>query len=74
MAKQVRIQLFPDGHVQADLHGFIGPKCTDYIRMLEEMLDARTVDSDYKPDYFTTEQAREIQPQQLKNSGGSECG
>jgi Protein of unknown function (DUF2997) len=74
MPKQVRIQLFPDGRVQADLHGFKGRKCTDYIRVLEEILDARTADSDYKPEYFATEQALEIQPQQLENRGGAECG
>lgn len=70
MAKQVRIQVFPDGRIQADIHGIKGKKCANYIRVLEEILDARTIDSDYTPEYCEVEQIQETGVQQQKLGDG----
>ena len=70
MAKQVRIQVFADGRIQADVHGIKGKKCANYIRILEEIMDARTVDSDYTPEYFAVEQVQETSIQQQKLGEG----
>jgi hypothetical protein len=67
MTKQIKIQIYPDGRVQADIAGIKGMKCTDYIRILEEILDAEAVDSSYTPEYFQTEEVEleEIEQQRL---------
>jgi hypothetical protein len=54
--KRVQIRLFPDGTVQAEVKGVKGKRCTDYIRILEELLEAETVDSDFTAEYFETEE------------------
>lgn len=50
--KQIKLRIFPDGHVQADVVGFRGKKCADYISILEEMLDAEAIDSERTAEYF----------------------
>lgn len=68
--KQLRVQIFPDGQIKADVIGVKGKTCTDYIEILEQLLDAETIDSEYTAEYYETEQV-EIQQQQvnqLKNS------
>lgn len=54
MEKRVRVQIFPDGHIQAETQGVKGKKCTEYIRILEEILEAETVDSEYYVSEETT--------------------
>ena len=56
MAKRVVVQIFPDGRIQAQTQGIKGKKCTDYIRILEELLEAETVDSEYTAEYYLTEE------------------
>ncbi|OCA87835.1 hypothetical protein A8F94_08315 [Bacillus sp. FJAT-27225] len=55
MKKQFRIQLFSDGQIQAEVLGVKGKKCTDYISLLEELLDAETIDSEYTAEYYESE-------------------
>jgi hypothetical protein len=55
MSKKLRIQIFQDGRIQAEVLGIKGKKCTDYISLLEELLDAETVDSEYTSEYYETE-------------------
>jgi Protein of unknown function (DUF2997) len=52
MAKQVRIHIFPDGRVQAEVHGIKGKACRDYLRILEEILDGEAIFSSYTPEYY----------------------
>lgn len=52
MAKRIQLRIFSDGLIQADVQGIKGKKCTEYIRILEEILDAETVDSSRTPEYF----------------------
>ncbi|WP_435125616.1 DUF2997 domain-containing protein [Micromonospora tulbaghiae] len=40
-----------DGVVSAETKGVVGSGCLDYISMLEELLQARTVESAYTADY-----------------------
>ncbi len=69
MAKQIKIQVFPDGRVQAEVAGIKGKKCTDYIGILEDILDAETVESSYTPEYYETQQlpVEQSDQQSLKN-------
>jgi hypothetical protein len=54
--KQIKIHIRPDGQVQAETLGIKGKACTDYIKVLEELLDAEAVESSYTPEYFESEQ------------------
>ena len=68
MAQRITIQIFADGRVQASTHGIKGKKCVEYIRVLEAILEAQTVDSNYKPEYYESEEVQldNIQRQQIK--------
>ena len=52
--KQLKIRIYPDGSVQAKTEGIRGKACTEYIAMLEQMLEARAVDSEYTAEYYQT--------------------
>jgi len=53
--KQIKLKIFPDGQVQAEVLGFRGKKCADYISILEQMLDAEAIDSERTPEYYLLE-------------------
>ena len=55
MAKRIQVQIFPDGRVQAETQGIKGKKCTEYIKVLEEILEAETIESEYTDEYYVTE-------------------
>lgn len=58
MSKKIQIQIFPDGTIQADIQGIKGRRCTDYIKILEDILEAKTVDSDYTPEFYENEDVK----------------
>ena len=60
MNKKIQIQIFPDGTIQAEAQGIKGKRCTDYIKILEEILEAKTVDSDYTPEYYQSDDIKVI--------------
>lgn len=55
MGKRIKVQIFEDGTVQAEVQGVKGKKCTNYIKILEDILAAETVDSDYTKEYYESE-------------------
>jgi hypothetical protein len=55
MSRQIQLRIHPDGQVQAEVMGFRGKKCANYIAVLEKLLDAEAVDSDYRPEYWLSE-------------------
>jgi hypothetical protein len=73
MTKQIKIQIYPDGRIQADIAGIKGKKCTDYIQILEEILNAEAVESSYTPEYYQTEEVNleEIEQQRLRGQQGT---
>ena len=68
MSKKIQIRIFPDGTIQADVQGIKGERCTDYIKILEDILEAKTVDSDYTPEFYQSDDVKVStkQKQQLK--------
>ena len=52
MAKLIRLAIYPDGRVQADVEGIKGKACTDYIGVLKDMLKAEVIDSHFTPEYY----------------------
>lgn len=62
-AKQIRVRVFPDGQIKAEVVGVKGQACLDYIEVLEQMLDAEAVDSEYTSEYYETAQVAASQKQ-----------
>ncbi|HEY7769773.1 DUF2997 domain-containing protein [Longimicrobium sp.] len=58
MSEAFTVRIFPDGTVQAEVHGAKGKRCTDYIAILEELLEAETADSAYTAEYHQAEHVR----------------
>lgn len=56
--KQLQVQIFPDGQIKAEVLGIKGKGCTDYIAILEQLLDAETIESEYTSEYYETEKNR----------------
>lgn len=53
--KKVQIRITEDGKFFAETSGVKGKECLSIIEVLEELLDAETVDSDYTEEYYETE-------------------
>lgn len=49
--KRIIVRISPDGLVEAATEGFKGPSCLDSIQLLEGILEAQTVTSDFTPEY-----------------------
>jgi hypothetical protein len=58
MSEAFTVRIFPDGTVRAEVHGAKGKRCTDYIAILEELLEAETADSAYTAEYQQAEHVR----------------
>ena len=50
-APQIVVRIGPDGAVTAETRNVTGAACLDYVGLLEDLLDATTVDSSYTADY-----------------------
>ncbi len=44
-----------EGHIKAETLGIHGAKCLDFVSLLEDMLDAQSVESKFTSDYAKTE-------------------
>jgi CRISPR/Cas system CSM-associated protein Csm2 small subunit len=53
--KKVQIRITEDGKFYAETIGVKGKECLSIIEVLEELLDAETVDSDYTEEYYEPE-------------------
>ena len=51
MSETITLVVAADGTVTAETHGVAGPGCLDYIAVLEDLLDAKTVSSSFTADY-----------------------
>lgn len=52
--KQIVLTVAADGTVRAETKGVLGPSCLDQIAVLEDLLDATTVTSEFTADYQRT--------------------
>lgn len=44
-----------DGNIFAETIGMKGKECLQYIELLEELLDAESIDSEFTSEYYETE-------------------
>ncbi|WP_233225570.1 DUF2997 domain-containing protein [Amycolatopsis sp. CA-126428] len=60
-----------DGSISAETHGVTGSKCLDYIPLLEDLLDAETVTSEFTEDYRRTTMSAEDTASQQQSQWNS---
>ncbi len=56
MAKQIQIRISPDGSIHAETQNIKGKQCLKYIQLLEGLLEAQTINSDFTKEYYETEE------------------
>ena len=59
---EVKVDLRSDGRVRSETYGLEGRECIPYIEKLERLMDAKAVESEYKPDFFVSQAITEISP------------
>ena len=64
MSRRIAVTINKDGSIKAETLGIKGKTCLDYVPVLEELLDAETLQSAFTADYQAsdeevTEQATE---------------
>jgi hypothetical protein len=64
--QRIEVRIARDGTISAETHGIKGRACVPYIAMLEDLLEARAVDSAYTAEY---EQTVAITPAQQEQRG-----
>lgn len=73
MSKRIQLRVYPDGRIEAVVQGVKGKKCTDYIAVLEELLQAETVESAYTSEYYEPDEVQvrqqEHAPQRIQGRG-----
>lgn len=70
MARRIQVRIYPDGRVQAETQGIKGKACTQYIRVLEDLLEAEAYTSSYTPEYFEETNVQiDLQQDQLIRRG-----
>ncbi|AJH00832.1 DUF2997 domain-containing protein [Clostridium beijerinckii] len=70
MGKKIQLRIYPDGTVQANVEGVKGKKCTDYIKIIEDILEAEVIDSEYTPEYYESEKIEVNEEDRIKLNGG----
>lgn len=56
MSKQIRVTVAADGTIEAETLGIIGLDCLDQVPILEDLLDATAVSSEFTADYHATQE------------------
>lgn len=74
-SQRIIVTLGRDGRVRAETRGIHGPKCLDAIPLLEDLLDAESIDSSLIADYYTDEESRRAEgTARLREELGTEDG
>lgn len=55
MKKQLKIRIGKDGIIKSETIGIKGKACEKYLEVIENLTEAQTVDSDYTPEYYETD-------------------
>lgn len=71
MTHRVTVTTGKDGSISAETHGVTGSKCLDYIPLLEDLLDAETVTSEFTEDYRRTSASAEDTASQQQSQWNS---
>jgi hypothetical protein len=56
MSRRIAVTINKDGTIKAETLGIKGKSCLDYVPVLEELLDAETLQSAFTADYQATDE------------------
>ncbi len=56
MEKKIRLEITASGEIRAKTIGMNDEECLDYVEILESLLDAETVDSEYTEEFLLAQQ------------------
>mgnify|MGYP001170120348 CR=1 FL=1 len=69
---QIKLRIFPDGRVEAEIDGIPGKGCTKFIPLVEQLVGGETSDSQRTANYFQEEmvgsETSEIEATPIKGS------
>ena len=54
--KQLKIKLLPNGEIEMETVGIKGKKCLDYVKLLEQLADAKVQKQELTKEYYEQEQ------------------
>ncbi|HOC91228.1 MAG TPA: DUF2997 domain-containing protein [bacterium] len=57
MEEKITIKIMPDGRVLAETDGVNGPKCVDYMKLIEDIVEGKIVKEWRKPEFDAIDQA-----------------
>lgn len=55
--REIRLRIFPDGRVVAEVVGVPGPACAQYIPLVEMLVGGEAIDSSRTAEYASVEAA-----------------
>ena len=53
--KQMLVRLYPDGRIDAETKGVKGQSCLKFMALLEQMMQASVVDSEFTKEFYEVE-------------------
>jgi hypothetical protein len=68
--KAIVVRIRKDGSIQAETRDIKGDACLPWIRALEELTDARTVDSRYTSEFYESAEEASSAVEQLEEPEG----
>lgn len=51
MGKEIKIRIYPDGHIESKTIGAKGKSCLKYIKDIEQLTGAKTIQSEFTEEY-----------------------
>ncbi len=69
MAKQIKIRVYPDGRIESETVGIKGKSCMKYIKDVENLTGAKTVNSQFTKEYYESETANTSSYEGYQQSG-----
>lgn len=61
MGEQLQIRIYPNGKIAARTRGVKGKKCDDYVKVLEQLLEAKAREVVHTEEYRQQEILEEVQ-------------
>lgn len=55
MDKQIKIRIYPNGEIVSNTVNIKGSTCTKYAKALEQITQAKVIDSELTSEYYETE-------------------
>lgn len=68
MSEQLIIKIRKDGTIESETKGIKGKKCSDYIKIIEELTDSKVVRKEYTKEYYENENVNIQQEQELNKN------